>query len=133
MTAAIIAGLLAFVVVGVILARNTSMRKKRAIKSLEEEKDTIGHYSIIEMVGQEVRDLGLRDIPGSEDISSEALLKVWRESESTRKGCAQDALVFTIANGIPAAEATSDDVQLECTQARSETVDAQPSEMTDEI
>ena len=117
MTAAIIAGIAAFIVVGVVLARQTSSRKKEAVQSLAEEKKTVGAYSITEMADEEIRDLGLRDIAGAEDLSSDVVLKVWKDAEDVRKDCARENLRYVVAEGISPAEAVVKDVHLECSDA----------------
>lgn len=131
MAGVIIAVVVAFIVVGVILARQTSARKKEATKSLEAEIEAVGQYNIADMVGEEVRDLGLRDIPGSQDIAAEVLLKVWTVSESTRSTCDKSDLRFEITSGIPPGEAGEDDVDLVCFPGESSETHAPADETAD--
>ncbi|MGI9666567.1 MAG: hypothetical protein ACR2N2_05630 [Acidimicrobiia bacterium] len=126
MAGVIVAVVIAFVVVGVVLARQTTSRKKEATKSLQAEMDAVGSYSIAEMVGEEVKDLGLRDIPGSEGISSETLLKVWNSSQGLRSKCEFSDLRFTITSGAPPTEADTDDVELTCEPSKDD-VDDEPT------
>ena len=114
MTAAIIAGVAAFVIVGIILARQTSSRKQEAVQSLAEEKKTIGAYSITEMADEEIRDLGLRDIEGGSDLASDVVLKVWKDSEHVWRDCDRADLRYVVADGIDPAQAVVTDVHLEC-------------------
>ena len=111
---AAIAGLLAFIVVGVVLNRQSSRRKKEAIASLEEERQAMHHYSILELVDEEVDELGLREIPGSEGVSADVLLKVWRDAPHGVSECDRTQLRYVVAPGVDAGRARVDDVELEC-------------------
>jgi hypothetical protein len=110
---AVIAGVLAFVVIAVVMARNTSTRKKRAIADLEQEKKTVGHYSIVDLVDAEVTDLGLRSIEGAEDIPPDVLLRVWSSSPDVQR-CKRDDLRFVVTADVEAKDAGFDDVELAC-------------------
>ncbi len=109
----VIAVVVAFVVVGVVMARQTSARKKQAIQSLKEEKETIGHYSILDMVNDEVEDLDLRSIEGAEDLPPDVLPRVWKDAKELREGAGKSDLAFVIAEGTASAEAGPTDVHLE--------------------
>ena len=117
MTTAIIAGIAAFIVVGVVLARQTSSRKKEAVQSLAEEKKTVGAYSITEMADEEIRELGLRDITGADELSSDVVLKVWKDSEPVWRDCAKENLRYVVADGVSPVEAVVKDVHLECSDS----------------
>ncbi len=114
MTTAIIVGIAAFFVVAIVLARQTSSRKKEAVQSLAEEKKTVGAYSIAEMADEEIRELGLREISGADGLSSDVVLKVWKDSEPVWRDCAKENLRYVVTDGISAGEAVVKDVHLEC-------------------
>ncbi|MDJ0792321.1 MAG: hypothetical protein QNJ71_10535 [Acidimicrobiia bacterium] len=113
MTGVIVAAVIAFVVVGVVLARNTSSRKKQAIASLEEEKKSIGHFSIVDLIDAEVTELGLRSIDGAEGIPPEVLLKTWSTNESVHD-CAHHQLRYVLAPGVEPADADHTSLELIC-------------------
>ena len=117
MTAAIIAGIAAFLVVGFVLARQTSARKKEATQSLAEEKKTVGAYSITDMAEEEISELRLRDIEGTDDLPSNVILKVWKDSEPVWSSCDRDDLRYVVAEGVEPRQALVADVHLECSSA----------------
>ena len=107
--------LVVFVVFGVILSRRQSERKREAIADLQREKDSIAPVSIQALVDEEVDDLGLRNIPGAEEIPSVVLLKVWKSNSSIVTRCpSKDLLRYTVAEGIDPAMASEPDVALTC-------------------
>jgi hypothetical protein len=111
---ALVAGLLAFIVVGVVLSRQSSRRKKEAIASLEAEREAMHHYSILELVDEEVDDLGLRGIPGAEGLSADVLLRVWKDAPHGASACDRAQLRYVVAPGVAADDAGLADVRLEC-------------------
>ena len=113
MTGVIVAAVIAFIVVGVVLARNTSSRKKQAIASLEEEKKSIGHFSIVDLIDAEVTELGLRSIDGAQDIPPEVLLKTWSMTDSVHD-CPHHQLRYVLAPGVAPADADHTTLELIC-------------------
>ena len=113
MTGVIIAAVIAFIVVGVVLARNTGSRKKKAIASLEEERKSVGRYSIVDLVDAEVSDLGLRSIAGAEGVAPDVLLKVWSDTPDVHD-CDRSQLRYEITSNIAPPDADVDDVRLVC-------------------
>lgn len=107
----IVAGVLAFLVTGIVLSRITSSRKKEAIASLENEKKAVGRYSIVDLVSEEVDDLGLRSIEGAEGLPPDVLLKVWTTTASVHD-CDQSNLRYVITADVTPEEALPDDVKL---------------------
>ena len=108
----VIASIVAFVVIGFILARSTSSRKKQAVESLKAEKEAVGHYSILDLVTDEVDDLGLRSISGAEAIPPDVLLKVWKDAKPVRGDADTEHLAYVVAEGVTPADATAEDVTL---------------------
>ena len=113
MTGVIIAAVIAFIVVGVVLARNTSSRKKRAVESLEEERKAVGRYSIVDLVDAEVSDLELRSIAGAEGLAPDVLLKVWSSTPEVHD-CDRENLRYEMSPGVAPEDADVDDVTLVC-------------------
>ena len=118
MTGVVIAAIIAFIVVGVVLARNTSSRKKKAIDSLEQERKSVGRYSIVDLVDAEVNDLQLRSIAGAEGVAPDVLLKVWSDTPDVHE-CDRADLRYDIAGDVAPEDADVDDVTLVCTDGRS--------------
>ncbi len=115
MIAVAVAAVIAFVVVGVVMSRQTKQRKKAAIEDLKREKKEVGSTDIFAIVTAEVQDLGLRAIAGADDLQPEVLLKVWKDNSVVVERCDDRAnLRFVLATGIPSQEATSSDVSLVC-------------------
>ncbi len=94
----------------VVVSRRSSERKRQAIASLKAEREQIGRYSIAELVDEEVRDLGLRSIPGAEGLHADVLLKVWRDFASNDGDVDRASIRYVVADGISPEDATSDDV-----------------------
>jgi len=119
MTVAIVLVVFAFLVVGIMLSRQTSKTKKGAIADLEAEKEEVGTFDIFELVESEVNALGLLDIEGSTDIPHGVLLKIWSDNEDMIDSCVDHAhLRYVVADGIDPSSATDEEVTLECTKAR---------------
>jgi hypothetical protein len=112
MIAVVIALLITFVVVGFVMARSTSSRKKHAVESLKTEKESVGHYSILDLVTEEVDERGLRSISGADDLPPDVLLKVWKEAEARRGSTANEGLAYIVADGVAPKDATPKDVSL---------------------
>ena len=118
MMVAIVLVIFAFVVVGIILSRQTSKTKKSAIADLEAEKEQVGAFDIFELVESEVNALGLLDIEGATDVPHGVLLKTWRDNEDTVSSCLDhEHLRFVVKQDIDPSNATDQDVTLECTKA----------------
>lgn len=97
---AIALGLTALIIVGVILGRQNSKQRKLAVASLEAERAAIGNPTILDLVIEEVEELGLRDIDGADDIEPDALLRTWKAApESIRAHEPGDLRIATGASG----------------------------------
>ena len=108
-----VAGILAFLVTGIVLSRISSSRKKEAIASLEDEKKAVGRYSIVDLVSEEVDDLGLRSIEGADGLAPDVLLKVWTTTASVHD-CDRARLRYVTVADVEPGEALPDDVKLVC-------------------
>lgn len=92
-------GLLALLVVGVVLHRASSRRKKEAIESLAAERDALASPSILDLVNEEVEDLGLRSISGAEDVPPDQLLRAWNDADASMRAMDRSALRFVPVPG----------------------------------
>lgn len=113
MVVVVVALLVAVVVVGVVLSRMTSRRKKEAVESLEAERKAIESQTILDIVAEEVTDLGLRDIRGSDGIPPGALLRAWSDAEPALHAHERSHLRFSVRDGVDAENAEIGDVSLE--------------------
>ena len=119
MIVAIVLVVFAFLVVGIVLSRQTSKTKKAAIADLEAEREEVGTFDIFELVESEVNALGLVDIEGSKEIPHGVLLKIWRDNADTVDSCVDRLhLRYVVADGVDPSSATDEDVTLECTKAQ---------------
>ena len=115
MTVIILAAIIAFVVIGVVMSRQTKQRKDAAIEDLKREKEEVGHVDIFALVTAEVEELGLRSIPGAEELQPEVLLKVWKDNTNVIDQCDDRAnLRFVRAPSVDPQKASSDDITLVC-------------------
>lgn len=114
-----VAAVVTFLVTGIVLSRITSSRKKEAIASLDQEKKAVGRYSIVDLVAEEVDDLGLRSIDGAEGLPPDVLLKAWTETKSVH-GCDRARLRFVTDPDVTPGEAMPGDVKLVCDDPPSE-------------
>lgn len=117
--------LVAFLIVAIVLSRNTSRQKKAAIESLKQEKAAIGHYDIMAMANEEIEKLGLRSIDGGRNLSADVLLKTWKDSPSFHD-CDHSKLRYVVADGVDHRNAAAKDVHLECEGVRAEQHDDEP-------
>lgn len=115
MILAILLFVVAFVVVAMMLSRQSKSAKKHAIDDLKAEKESVGTFDIFELVESETNALGLLEIEGAQGIEHAVLLKVWSDSNEIVESCVgREYLRYVVAGGITPAAATEDDVELEC-------------------
>lgn len=101
MNTAIIVGALGVAVllaVGLVLSRQSSRQKKQAVASLEAERAALGSHTILDLVDEEVEDLGLRSIPGAEGRGPDVLLRAWRDAPESIRASDPDHLEFIDAD-----------------------------------
>ncbi len=116
----IVVFIIAFFVVAIVLSRQSKSVKKQAVEDLKVERETVGEFSIFELVESEVNALGLLEIEGADGLGHAVMLKVWSISDETVASCAgKEHLRYVVAQGIRPADATENDVTLECTQTGS--------------
>ncbi len=112
MTLAIVAVGFAFVVVMVLLSRMGRGRKRQAVEDLEREREAIKPPDILELVQQEVVELGIDKIDGSDGIDPSVLLQVYRRDVVN---CLDEAeRRFVLADGTDPTEADQDTLSLNC-------------------
>lgn len=115
MIGVVVAAIVVFVVIGVVMSRQTRQRKKVAIDDLNREKEAVGSTDIFAIVTAEVQDLGLRSIAGAENVQPEVLLRVWKDSSDIVDRCADRSnLRYVLAANVAAQDAQNSDVTLVC-------------------
>lgn len=98
MSGALIAGALGLgvlLVVGVILSRQSNRQKQHAVESLKAEREALGTHTILDLVDEEVEELGLRDIDGAQDVAPDVLLRAWRDAPSSTRDLDKEAVRFS--------------------------------------
>lgn len=103
---------IAFLTVMVLLSRMGRSRKQQAIDDLEREREATQAPDILELVHEEVTDLGIDSIDGAEGIDRSVLLQVYRRDEAN---CADGASRrFVLADNVDAGDAGPDTLSLVC-------------------
>ncbi len=98
---------------GVQLPASASRRQRRVLETLSTEPEI---PTLMDLVNQEISELGVDQVAGFEQLSGPVALKVFRRDALTRQRCEHDALEFVVADGTDPAEAEEDDVTLFCPQ-----------------
>ncbi len=112
MTLALVAIGFAFLVVMVLLSRMGRARKRQAVEDFEREREAFKTPDILELVHEEVVELGIDRIEGSEGIDPSVLLQVYRRDEVN---CEDGAtLRFALAEGVDPGDADPDTLTLSC-------------------
>jgi len=102
----------AFLVVMVLLSRMGRGRKRKALEDFEREREATKAPDILELVHQEVVDLGIDKIDGSEGIDPSILLQVYRRDEVN---CEDGHLrSYVLADGVDPADADLNTLSLAC-------------------
>ena len=86
-----------------------SRRQRRVLEQLSTPPDI---PTVMDLVREEIAELGIRDIPGSEELAETVALKVFRRD--MREGCDLGSCEYRIAAGVEPAKATEDEVTLFC-------------------
>ena len=92
-----------------------SRRQRRIISKLEPAPEL---PTLMDLVREEIADLGLEDIPGAAELSKPVLLKVYRRD--VRDDCTHDAFQFVVSDGVEPRDALEDDVEFVCPQCAEE-------------
>jgi hypothetical protein len=98
---------------GVQVPASASRRQRRILESLEPDPRI---PTLMDLVREEMAELGIEDIPGHEDISGPVLLKVYRRDEQVRQRCPHNGYGFVVTEGVRRDEATESDVWLYCAE-----------------
>jgi hypothetical protein len=112
MTLALVSIGFAFLVVMVLLSRMGRTRKRLAQQDFEREREAIKPPDILELVHEEVIELGLDKLDGSEGIDPSVLLQVYRRDEVNCEDGAKHR--FVLADGVDPAEADPDTLSFSC-------------------
>lgn len=103
---------ISLIVVMALLSRMGRSRKRQAIDDLEREREAVKAPDILELVHQEVSDLGLEDIDGSDGVDPSVLLQVYRRDVvNCEDGAARH---FVLVDGVQPADAEPDTLSLAC-------------------
>lgn len=92
---------------------SASRRQRRLLEKLEPAPEL---PTLMDLVRQEIADLGIEDIPGHENLSKPVLLKVYRRDQAAVAACDHNAPQFVISDGVPAQEAVEEQVALVCSE-----------------
>ena len=92
-----------------------SRRQRRMISKLEPVPEI---PTLMDLVREEIADLGLEDIPGAAELSKPVILKVYRRD--VRDDCTHDAFEFVVGDGVDPRDALESDVEFVCPQCAEE-------------
>ena len=102
----------AFLVVMVLLSRMGRSRKQQAIDDLERERQAYKPPDILELVREEVVELGIDRVEGAGEIDPSVLLQVYRRD---MVNCSDGAAKrFVLADGVDSRDASPDTLSLRC-------------------
>ena len=93
------------------LPASASKRQRRVLETLAPAPEL---PTLMDLVREEIEDLGIEEIPGHEGVSDAVLLKVYRRDLPSIESCEHETYEFVIAESVPADEATERDVRLVC-------------------
>lgn len=96
---------------GVQVPASASRRQRRILTSMEPDPEI---PTLMDLVREEITELGIEDIPGHEDISGPVLLKVYRRDLQVREQCPHHGYGYVVTEGMRRDEATESDVWLYC-------------------
>ena len=88
-------------------------RRQQKLEKIREYDPLPEPISIFDIMMEEAKDLGLRELPGGDGVEVPVLLKVWKRDEAIRTACGDD-VHFVVAAGLVPGEATIDEVSLTC-------------------
>lgn len=126
-------GIGALLFVGVVLSRQSSRQKKQAVASLEAERKALGSHTILDLVVEEVDDLGLRDVEGAGDLGPDVLLRAWNDAPPDLRARDRSDLRFALRPGVETSDPRPEDVLLvAATETTTPEDDADPSPSDDE-
>ena len=86
-------------------------RRQRKLEQMRASNPMPEPQSIFDIMMEEAADLGVDDVPGSEDLEVPVMLKVWKRDTSVRQDHPA-AFRYEIAPGVSPASATVEDVRL---------------------
>lgn len=112
MTLAIVGIGFAFLVVMILLSRMGRHRKRQALEDFDREREAVKPPDILQLVQEEVVDLGIDKIGGAEGVDPSVLLQVYRRDVGNCQDGAE--MRFTIADGVEPADVDQDTLSLSC-------------------
>ena len=103
-----------------------SRRQRRIIETLEPPPAI---PTLMDLVREEIAELGIHDIPGSEGVSDPVLLKVYRRDVEIKEHCPHGACGFVVKEGVSRSDAGDNDVRLYCPECAG--TDQDPETLSD--
>jgi len=97
-----------------------SRRQRRIVEKLEPIPEI---PTLMDLVRQEISELGIEQIPGADKISDPVALKVYKRDSAVRERCTHKDIRFVVTRGVEPVEAHDDDVALYCPQCSEEPTD----------
>ncbi|MCP3998354.1 MAG: hypothetical protein GY722_25315 [bacterium] len=94
---------------------SASKRQRRILSTLEPDPEI---PTLMDLVREEVADLGLEDIPGATGLSRPVMLKAFRRDALA--DCSHDTREFVVTDGVDPANALEADVELVCSECAEE-------------
>jgi hypothetical protein len=92
---------------------SASRRQRRILKTMTPNPQI---PTLMDLVRQEIAELGIEDIPGHEDIAGPVLLKVFRRDHELLEQCPHGTCGYVVAEGVRRDEADEQQVRLFCEQ-----------------
>ena len=88
-----------------------SRRQRRILEKLEPLREP---PTLMDLVREEIAELGIEEIPGHEGVSGPVLLKVYRRDHPAVASCEHGSLRFEVESGTDPGAAEEEDVSLTC-------------------
>ncbi len=102
----------ALITVMVLLSRMGKKRKEEAQRDFEREREAVKPPDILQLVHDEITDLGIDRIKGADGIDPSVLLQVYRRDEVN---CGDNSShEFILADGVDPRDADLDTLSLRC-------------------
>ena len=104
---------------------SASRRQRRLLEKMDPDPHL---PTVMDMVREEINELGLEEIPGHEDLSAPVMLKVYRRD--FREACPHDQWEYQVADGVTRDEAEDADVRLVCRECDQEDTNSEDTTPT---
>ncbi len=95
----------------VMVPASASKRQRRILETLEPTPEI---PTVMDLVRQEISELGIDKREGAAGLPGPVMLKVYRRDEAIRKACPNDDWRFVVADGVEPSDAEDADVRIVC-------------------